>query len=226
MTHSRPGAIALLSGGLDSTVALALALGTHDVRLVLFLDYGQRARDSERGSVLGVVNYYGLPFREIDISWLEDLSPHGMRVGKAVDGDDVQLRAMDDVWIPNRNGVFLNVAAAFAEKYSCEAVITGFNREEAAEFPDNSGDYVSRVNAGLEFSTRNQVRVQSPTLDLTKREILLKGIEVGAPLSVIWSCYRNGEKMCGACASCERLRVALDALPQADRPVIEFEARI
>lgn len=214
--------VALASGGLDSTVALALAVRDCEIRVVLFLDYGQRALESERASVLALVNYYGLPFREVDITWLEDLAPKGMRVSVG-DGESGPLSSLEDVWVPNRNGVFLNVAAGFAERYGCDTVLTGFNREEATEFPDNSREYVDRVNEALKYSTRNAVVVESPTIDLSKREIILEGIEVGAPLSIIWSCYRSGPRMCGNCASCRRLRAALDAVPPEKRPVIEFE---
>jgi len=216
-------AVALVSGGLDSVVSLALALPTHDVRLVLFFDYGQRARESERASVLNVVSYYGLPFREVDVSWLESLSPAGMRAASGV-VDDGGLWGLENVWIPNRNGVFINIGAAFAESYGCEAVITGFNRDEAEEFPDNSRAFVERASDALALSTRSGVAVKSFTLDFGKREIILEGMDAGAPLSVIWSCYRSGEKMCGRCASCSRLKGALDAVPEEKRPVIEFES--
>jgi len=218
-----PNAVVLASGGLDSTVALTLAQRDYEIRIVLFFDYGQRALESERASVLALANYFGLPFREVDITWLEDLAPKGMRVSVG-DSESGPLNSVDDVWIPNRNGVFLNVAAGFAERYGCSAVVTGFNREEAAEFPDNSRAYVDRVNEALSYSTRGAVRVESPTIDLSKREIILKGIEARAPLSVIWSCYRSGPRMCGDCASCRRLRAALDAVPAEQRPVIEFES--
>jgi 7-cyano-7-deazaguanine synthase len=58
---------------------------------------------------------------------------------------------------------------------------------------------------------------------MTKREILLEGIKLKAPLSVIWSCYRSGARMCGECPSCRKLRAALDAVPESSRPVVEFE---
>jgi 7-cyano-7-deazaguanine synthase len=102
--------------------------------------------------------------------------------------------------------------------------VTGFNRGEAVEFPDNSQDYVERVNRALELSTRNRVRVESFTIDLDKRAILRLGLELHAPLSIVWSCYRSGQRMCGRCASCRRLRGALDSLPESDRPVVEFDA--
>ncbi|MCI0450928.1 MAG: 7-cyano-7-deazaguanine synthase [Candidatus Latescibacteria bacterium] len=218
---SKPKSIALASGGLDSLVSLARAVLERDVRHVMFFDYGQRARESERVSAMSAAYYYGLPFFDADVRWLESLSPPDMRSSRpAVEG---ALTSLDDVWIPNRNGVFINVAAAYAESYGCDTIVTGFNREEAEEFPDNSRAYVERVNAALVLSTRNRVRVESFTIDMDKRAIIRMGLELKAPLSIVWSCYRSGPTMCGRCASCARLRGAIDSLPPADRPVIEFQ---
>ena len=214
--------IALVSGGLDSLVSLARAVSERDVRAVMFIDYGQRARESERVSSMSAANYYGLAFLDVDLRWLESLSPAGMRASRGVTPD--ALATLDDVWIPNRNGVFVNTAAAYAESYGCDTVVTGFNREEAVEFPDNSRDYVDRVNASLALSTRNRVRVESFTIDLDKRAIIRLGIELKAPLSIVWSCYHSGATMCGRCASCARLRGAIDSLPREQRPMIEFAA--
>ena len=216
-------AIALVSGGLDSIVSLAKATDVMSVRLVLFVNYQQRALERERHAVMGAVDYYGLPFREVDVSWLGPLSPEGMRKDGAAPGEN-RLDTLDAVWIPNRNGVFLSAAAAFAESYGCEYVVTGFNREEAEEFPDNSGEYVTRVNKALELSTRNGVRVVSFTQDLAKPDIVRLGVEIGAPLSVVWSCYDSAELMCGRCASCKRLKSAVTAVPDEIRPKIRFES--
>ena len=234
MSDERFGAsaVALVSGGLDSVVSLAIADKEMEVRLVLFCNYGQRALASERASVVDVAGYYGLPVREVDVTWLRDLAPAGMRGGtgtvengsKPGDGDAgyEDLESLDAVWIPNRNGVFINTAAAFAERHRCDVVVTGFNREEAAEFPDNTPEYVDAVNRCLRFSTRSGVRVVSFTQGLTKRGILEKGAELSVPLGGIWSCYRGGEKMCGECGSCRRLKEALASVPAQQRPIIEF----
>jgi len=219
-------AVALVSGGLDSVVSLAMATGEMDVRLVLFFDYGQRALERERNAVMGAVNYYDLPFQEVETRWLGRLAPEGMRQSPpATDESEAQpaLDTLDAVWVPNRNGVFLNIGAAYAESYDCDYVVTGFNREEAAEFPDNSAEYVSRVNVSLEMSTRNHVTVASFIQGLDKREILEMGHKLGAPLSVIWSCYHSGELMCGRCASCRRLKSAVEAVDEGLRPPVEFE---
>jgi 7-cyano-7-deazaguanine synthase len=217
----RLSSVAMVSGGLDSLVSLAEAVRVRDVRLVLFFDYGQRARDGERVSARSAADFYGLPFGEVDLRWMESLAPAGMRRSGAA---DAPVQRLDDVWVPNRNGGFVYVAAAFAEARGCATVVTGFNREEAEEFPDNSAGYVERVNAGLALSTRNGVRVESFTIDRDKRDIIRRGMELRAPLSILWSCYRAGDGMCGTCASCARLKAALASLPAAERPVIEFDA--
>jgi len=217
-------AVALVSGGLDSVVSLAQAADVMDVRLVLFFDYGQKALDRERNAVLGAVNYYDHPLREVRLDWLAPLMPAGMRPQEPAAGHEPVLDTLDDVWIPNRNGVFLNIGAAFAEAYGCDYVVTGFNREEAAEFPDNGAEYVSRVNAGLELSTRSRLRILSFTQDMDKPRILELGVRLGAPLSVVWSCYHGRQRMCGRCGSCKRLKSALSEVGEDMRPPLEFES--
>jgi 7-cyano-7-deazaguanine synthase len=219
-------AVALISGGLDSVVSLAQAADLMDVRLVIFFDYGQRALDRERNAVLGVVNFYDHPLREVRLDWLAPLAPAGMRWQEPSAGQahEPALDTLAAVWIPNRNGVFLNIGAAFAEAHGCDYVVTGFNREEAVEFPDNGAEYVSRVNGGLELSTRSRVRVLSFTQELDKPRILELGVRLGAPLSVIWSCYHGGQRMCGCCASCKRLKSALSEVSDDTRPRLEFES--
>ncbi len=217
-------AIVLLSGGLDSVVSLAKARQEMEVRLALFFDYGQRALERERAAASEVASHYGTPLLECDIRWLGPLAPVGMREGISGESEEARLDTLEAVWVPNRNGVFLNIAAAYAENLSCDAIVAGFNREEALEFPDNSRAYVNRVNACLRLSTRNGVQVVTFTQSMTKRGILLLGSELKAPLWAIWSCYGGGLRMCGSCASCRKLRSALDSLPKGKRPPLAFEA--
>jgi 7-cyano-7-deazaguanine synthase len=113
------------------------------------------------------------------------------------------------VWVENRNGVFINIAAAVAEAAGCNFVIAGFNSEEAEQFPDNSAAYLERVNASLELGAGASVRVVSPTLGMRKREIVETGIRLKIPWKDIWSCYRDGPVMCGRCESCRRLARAV-----------------
>lgn len=113
------------------------------------------------------------------------------------------------VWVPNRNGLLVNLAAFFAEALGCTRIVCGFNREEAATFPDNSEAFVAATNAALRRSTLCGVQVLSFTQRLSKEEIVGLGETLGVPWDLIWSCYHGGEKPCGACESCRRLARAM-----------------
>jgi 7-cyano-7-deazaguanine synthase len=115
------------------------------------------------------------------------------------------------VWVPNRNGVLINTAAAFAERLGAERVVVGFNREEAATFPDNSADYLERASRALELSTATQARVFCYTIDWDKSTIVRRLREEIAdfPFDLLWSCYEGGTVRCGVCESCRRLERAL-----------------
>jgi 7-cyano-7-deazaguanine synthase len=144
--------------------------------------------------------------------------PPAFRRG-ATGGD---LRALDSVWVPNRNGLFLAVAASRAEAIGARVVLVGFNRDEAVDFPDNRPEFVERTNRALELSTRGKVQVVSFTQHLDKSEILAAGVELGVPIAELWSCYEAGERLCGRCASCEKLRRALERIPPEHRPSVRF----
>jgi 7-cyano-7-deazaguanine synthase len=213
------GAVILLSGGLDSAVNLAAAAEAGRVDLALTFDYGQLAAAREVEAAAAMAARYNVAHRVIDAPWL-------VTATSALTGQNVALpeplaEELDDrvaagisaaaVWVPNRNGVFLNIAAALAEQIGASDVVAGFNAEEAATFPDNSADFVEAVNEALAFSTRGAVRTLSYTIDLDKAGIVRWGKELSAPLDLVWACYRGGERMCGRCESCRRLRRAFVA---------------
>lgn len=205
--------IVLLSGGLDSTVSLSQALREGGVKLCLTFDYGQRARLREIESSARIANYYKLRHRVITLPFLAEITFTSLvnteeKVPEPDAKDLDHSGKMDGtaraVWVPNRNGLFINIAAAFAESMGCSHVVTGFNAEEARTFPDNSRDYLLAVNSALSFSTLNGVRVVSYTQMLDKVEIVKLGKRLGSPLELVWPCYFGGEKLCGRCESCLR----------------------
>jgi 7-cyano-7-deazaguanine synthase len=109
------------------------------------------------------------------------------------------------VWVENRNTIFLSIAAAVAAEMDCPIVIVGFNAEEARNFPDNSELFIDSMNRVLEMGVSKPVRVMSPTIAMSKHEIAAEGLRLDVPWHMIWSCYRDGEMMCGDCESCVRL---------------------
>jgi 7-cyano-7-deazaguanine synthase len=218
------GAICLLSGGLDSTVALALAREQGPVALALTADYGQRAAAREVERAGRIAAHFAVAHRVLELPFFKSL-PGGALLDRAAELPRVDRGALERgaagptreleesaarVWVPNRNGVLIEAAAAFAEASGAALVIVGFNREEASTFPDNSIDYMAAMNAALRFSTRGKVRLESPTAPLDKVEIVRAALRLRVPLDLVWPCYEGGEAPCGACESCQRFRRAVD----------------
>jgi 7-cyano-7-deazaguanine synthase len=108
------------------------------------------------------------------------------------------------VWVPGRNAVFVAVGAAWAEALGCPVVLTGFNREEADTFPDNSPEFVAAAGRFLASGTRSGVRVESPTLHWDKPEIARQARALGLGPDDFWSCYQDGPEPCHRCESCLR----------------------
>ncbi|OEF98515.1 7-cyano-7-deazaguanine synthase QueC [Desulfuribacillus alkaliarsenatis] len=210
-------AVVLLSSGLDSVVSMAMALDQgYDVELTITVDYGQVAAKKEIEQAVLLTRHYGLKHKVIDIkSMMADITS-GLLTGtipaideSELDNFEIASKTAEKVWVPNRNGLLINLAAMFAESLGCSRVITGFNVEEASTFPDNSVEFVQAINNSLKYSTANSVQVLSLTQELNKNEIIEQAIELHVPLELIWSCYYGGQRMCGTCESCKRLYRAL-----------------
>jgi 7-cyano-7-deazaguanine synthase len=205
--------IALLSGGLDSTVAaFAAARAGGSGRAVVF-DYGQKAAKREMEAAKKISRRLGAELQVIELPFLEAVTRTALVMNDQVI-PQVKMSKLDDrseteksaaqVWVPNRNGLFLNVAASLCEGLGIREIVVGFNAEEAATFPDNSANFLSRAESFFELSTLTGIRVKAPTLGLNKTEIVRLGMELDAPFQDIWSCYLGGKKMCGRCESCLR----------------------
>ncbi|AFV24820.1 exsB protein [Methanolobus psychrophilus R15] len=220
--------IALLSSGLDSVTAVSLAREHTDVKLALVFDYGQRSAKREIECSKKICEHFGIALQVIDLGWLAaitktslvntDSDVPAMSLEKiAGDADpSITIESAKSVWVPNRNGVLINIAASFAESMGYENVIVGFNREEAVTFPDNSSDFIGAINGSLLYSTLNGVKVLAPLIGLDKKSIVLKAMEARAPLEYSWSCYHGGDLPCGVCESCVRRKRAFDEAGIAD----------
>jgi len=210
--------VALLSGGLDSGVAAATfdAQPENALCAALFCDYGQRALHQEARAATALARRLGAPLHRVELSWLADLA---RRAGAALvddaaplpaatpsaPGDEASARA---VWVPARNAVFVSVAASLAETLGADCVVAGFNREEAATFPDNSRAFLDAATAFLALGTQGGLEVVSPTVDWDKERIVAEAVRLGFGPGDFWSCYDGGEAPCGRCESCVRSRFA------------------
>lgn len=208
--------VVLLSGGLDSSVNLAAALRDSEVDLVLTFDYGQKAAKKEIESSQKLTQFYKLKHKILELPWFKEFHsglidanaaiPTGNQV--AVDDIVVSQKTAKAVWVPNRNGIFLNIAAGFAESIGAHFVVPGFNKEEAATFPDNSFDFIRALRKSFAYSTGNHVDVHSYTIQMDKSEIVRLGRDMKLPFEMIWPCYLSKNLWCGQCESCQRAKRA------------------
>jgi 7-cyano-7-deazaguanine synthase len=209
-------AIVVLSGGLDSSANLALAIDELDVKMAITFNYGQRAAAKEIHASGRLCQHFGVRHKIVDIPWVAQFGKSAL-IDKNSDVPTTDVNIDDQivsgataakVWVPNRNGIFLNIAAGWAEALACDYIIPGFNLEEASTFPDNSLAFTQALNKSFSYSTANHVVVKCYTISMMKTQILRLAIQKNLPLNLIWPCYLDGEMWCGQCESCQRSKRA------------------
>ena len=220
MTNNKKNkAIILLSGGLDSVVSLAEAIEQGlQFELALTFDYGQKAFQKEFDSSKKIADYYKIKHECIKLDWLQKITKTSLVSEQKIpdvnesdlDDQTITNNSMKNVWIPNRNGLFINIAAAYADSYNYDYIVIGANKEEASTFSDNSKQFINSMNEVLKTSTNHNIKVLAPLIDLDKNEIVKKALDLKVPLENINSCYSSSKgKHCGQCESCNRLKRAL-----------------
>lgn len=200
--------IILLSGGLDSLVSLGIR--KYNVKLALTFDYGQKSAVWEINASKAICEYYKIEHKVIKLGWLKEVTHTSLvsidELPVGLDNPEVSAKK---VWVPNRNGLFLNIAACFADGEDYDYIIIGANKEEGMTFPDNTAEFVKRVNSEFEYSTRKKPQVAAPLINFNKDDIVNLALKYKVPLQLTRSCYAGGEKHCGMCESCLRLKNAL-----------------
>jgi len=192
--------VVLLSGGLDSTVALALALDRgHDVVAVSF-DYGQTHVKELEAAERIAVGHFGVPHQVINIKGI--LTGASALTG-ALEIPDTHATDIDATYVPGRNLVMVSIGAAVAEAVGAGAVVIGANADDDAGYKDCRPKFIDALDIALREGTLNGVSVWAPFLRMTKRDIVAMGWLVGAPMGYSWSCYRGGETPCLNCGACE-----------------------
>ena len=204
--------IILLSGGLDSLVSLGVSKDEYNIRLALTFDYGQNPVEREIKTSKKIADYYGIEHKVIELPFLKEITNNAF-VGGSSDLPTENLGTQESakaVWVPNRNGLFLNIAASFADAQDFTHIIFGANKSEGQTFPDNTPEFVNGINEEFEYSTGVKVKTVAPLINCTKDDIVKLALNKGIPLEMAYSCYRNGEKNCGECESCKHLKSALE----------------
>ena len=209
-------AICLVSGGMDSCVTAAIAHGENDELAFLHVSYGQRTEKRERQSFEALADHYEVKLRLV-IS-LEQLAKIG---GSSLTDNAIPVTApnltsstIPSSYVPFRNAHLLSAAVSWGEVIGASAIYIGAVAEDSSGYPDCRPEFYEAFQNAIDLGTKpeTQLTIRTPVIHMRKSEIVRKGLELGAPLQLTWSCYRESELACGNCDSCAlRLRAFREA---------------
>jgi 7-cyano-7-deazaguanine synthase len=206
----KPLAVVLVSGGMDSCVTAAIA-SLEFQPAFLHLNYGQRTEGRELQSFSDIADFYNVSRRlVISMEHLaaiggSSLTDRNIPVAEA----DLSRKGVPDSYVPFRNASMLSVAVSWGEVIGARAIVIGAVEEDSSGYPDCRREFYTAFNEVIRRGTRpeTQIEVRTPVIGMSKRDIVLRGIELKAPFHLTWSCYRNDDRACGTCDSCAlRLR--------------------
>ncbi len=217
-------AVVILSGGMDSTLCAYIAKQQGFDIIAVHFNYGQRTENKELISFRKICDDLNVNQKyEIDI-------PFFTQIGASALTDiniDIPTTGLQEgvpvTYVPFRNGIFLSIASAIAEKHDAQALFIGVVQEDSSGYPDCTNDFISKMQLAINQGTKDttKLNIVTPLVDLSKEEIVTQALKLNVPLKHTWSCYKNEEKACGVCDSC-RLRLKGFALANAVDP-IEYE---
>lgn len=209
---SKKKAIVLVSGGMDSLICAAEAVKNNDEVGFVHLNYGQKTSAKERECFEKIADFYQIPSSQrkvIDMTFLKQiggssLTDDGIDV-KKYEGDSDKI---PDSYVPFRNSIILSLAVSWAEVFGAEKLYIGANYEDSPGYPDCRPSYYEAFNQLIKEGTKaGNIKIETPVLRMRKKDIVLKGQELGVPFQFSWSCYSSTDKACGVCDSCAlRLR--------------------
>ena len=212
-------AVVLVSGGMDSCVTAAIAKTSHQPAF-LHAGYGQRTERRERAAFEAIADFFGVRerlvvhldhFKEIGGSALTD---ERVSVPEGEPHAPVAGNTIPVTYVPFRNAHFLSVAVSWAEVIGAKAIFVGAVAEDSSGYPDCRPEYYRVFEQLAKVGTRpeTQIAMITPVIAMRKSAIVRKGLELGAPLHLTWSCYQYEDAACGVCDSC---RLRLQAFAEA-----------
>ena len=201
-------AVILLSGGLDSTTVLAIAKEQNYDCYALSFDYGQKQRSELESSIAIAKKSNVIEHRIMKIS-LNDiggsaLTDKDISVPKFSDSDDIPI-----TYVPARNTIFLSFALAWAEVVDCQTIFIGVNALDYSGYPDCRPEFIEAFETMANLATKQSVeggkiQIKTPLINMTKAEIIKKGLSLGVDYSETTSCYDANSygEGCGECDAC------------------------
>ena len=209
----KPLGIVLVSGGMDSLVALALANRTHKLALLHF-NYGQKAEGKELEAFNRIAEFYGVVYELLlDLNYLKRIGGTSL-IDQSLEIPSGLSNELPTTYVPFRNAHFVSIGVSWGEVIGAKDIFIGAVEEDSAHYPDCRKEFYETFNRLIELGTRKSthIEVRAPLIGMKKVDIVRLGISLKAPFELSWSCYRGGPKACGQCDSClRRLRAFQEA---------------
>ncbi len=216
-------AICLVSGGMDSCVTAAIAREENDELAFLHVSYGQRTEQREREAFEALADHYNVKSRlVISLEHLAQIGGSSLTdPSLPVAAADLSAQGIPSSYVPFRNAHLLAAAVSWGEVLNATAIYIGAVAEDSSGYPDCRPEFYDAFQSVIDTGTRPETRItiRTPVIAMRKSEIVQRGIELGAPLQLTWSCYQESALACGNCDSCAlRLRAfreagAMDPIP-------------
>lgn len=205
--------LVLLSGGLDSTTCLAMAVNKYGEKNVVALaaSYGQK-HTKELNAARNIAKYYNVEIIELDLAKIFSYSNSSLLThsNKEIPKDTYaeQLKNTNEAtvstYVPFRNGLFLSTAASVALSKECNIIFYGAHSDDAAgsAYPDCTEAFNNAMNTAIYEGSGRQLKVEAPFINLHKKDIVKLGLDLKVPYELTWSCYEGEEFSCGKCGTC------------------------
>ncbi len=222
-------AIVLMSGGMDSAVTAAIANSLGYKVAGLHITYGQRTQEKELKCFNDLCDHFKIEQKLIvPIDYLKKIG------GSSLTDTNIQIeqaalnrKEIPQTYVPFRNGNLLSIATSWAEVLGAVAIFIGAVESDSSGYPDCRQDFFFAFEKAINLGTKptTNIQIQTPLINLTKRDIVVLGNNFGVPFELTWSCYRETDVACGECDSCAlRLRgfqraELEDPLPYRNKPV-------
>jgi len=203
-------AVVAISGGLDSCVTASIAIQDYELAFA-HVNYGQRTENRELKAFNEIADHYYVKERlVIDFTHLAKIGGSSLTdINIDVSEADLKNEGIPTSYIPFRNANILSACVSWAEVLGAKAIFAGAVFEDSSGYPDCRPSFFIAFEELIKQGTKpkTSIKINTPVIQLSKAEIIKKGVKLQAPLHLTWSCYQNEDQACGVCDSCAlRLR--------------------